>query len=67
MLLVPDILLPLTVDSVTFPVSTAKRCAARRPSLIATAVCTFEFVCCRCGSGTKPARSGVEICKSGGS
>ncbi len=67
MLLVPDILLPLTVDPVDLPVSSARRCAARRPSLIATAVCTFEFVWFRCGSGTNLAESGVEICKSDGS
>lgn len=67
LLLVPDILLPLTVDPVDLPANATRSCAARRPSLIATAVCCFELMCVRCGSGTTPVRSGAEICKSGGS
>ena len=66
LLLVPDILLPLTVDPVDLPAKDIRRCAARRPSLMATAVCCFEPTCVRCGSGTTPARSGAETCKSGG-
>lgn len=66
-LLVPDILFPLAVDPLALPAREASRCAARLPSLITTAVCCFEFVCLRRGSGTKPARSGVATCRSGGS
>jgi hypothetical protein len=68
LLLTPDILLsPLAVDPVDLPPSTARRCAAFLPSLIATAVWSFELVCDRWGSGTNPARSAVDTCKSGGS
>jgi hypothetical protein len=67
LLLVPEILLPLTVDPLDFPVTTDRRCAAFLPSRIATAVCCLELVCVLCGSGTKPALSDIEICRSGGS
>ncbi len=67
LLLVPDILFPLTVDPVDLPAKATSRCATRRPSLIATAVCCFELICVRCGNGTTPTRSGAEICRSGGS
>ncbi len=66
LLLVPDILLPLKVDPLDLPVRFVRRCAARRPSLMATAVCCLDPLCCRCGSGT-PARSEVDIWRSGGS
>jgi hypothetical protein len=42
LLLVPDILLPLTVDPVDLPLKFARRCAACRPSLIAIAVCCLD-------------------------
>jgi len=43
-LLPPDILLPLAVDPVDFPPSPESLCAARRPSLIAIAVCCLDLV-----------------------
>ena len=67
LLLVPDILLLLTVDPVDLTFRSARRCAARRPSLIAIAVCCLDPLFCRCGSGTNPARPGVDIWRSGGS
>jgi hypothetical protein len=62
LLLVPDIL----VDPVV-PPKPERQCAAHLPSRIATAVCCFEVLCCRCGKGTKPARSGVVTWRFGGS
>jgi hypothetical protein len=61
LLLVPDILVP-PLDPVDFPVRVTRRWAARRPSLIATAACCFDPLCCLCGSGTNP-----DIWTSGGS
>lgn len=55
LLLVPDIL----VDPV--PPIPERRCAARLPSRIATAVCCFDVLCLRCGKGTA-----VVFWKSGG-
>lgn len=60
LLLVPDILLPLTVDPADLAPKAASCCAARRPSLIATAVCCFDLVQPAVGSGTDPRRSGAE-------
>jgi hypothetical protein len=61
LLLLPDILVP-SLDPVDFPVRVARRWAARRPSLIATAVWCFDPLCCLRGSGTNP-----DIWTSGGS
>ena len=44
LLLVPDMLLPLAIDPVGLPPRTESLCAARLPSLIATAVCCFDLV-----------------------
>lgn len=46
-LLFADALLPLAVDSPDLTLDTVRRCAAFRPSLIATAVCSFELACDR--------------------
>lgn len=58
LLLAPD---TETVDPVDVPFKAAIFRAARRPSLIAMAVCCFELVRFAEGRGTIPARSGTEI------
>ncbi len=67
MLLAPDTLLsPLAIDPGLPPLLPARRCAALRPSLIAIAARCLEMVCPRGGSGTNPARSGMESSSWGG-